>query len=113
MIANEKYNKIGEEHTSKDHKITLEEAMELAKINAQNLQNGTEHEREAEIQGILHETWEHQSQGGLVQGPQERFQDSTSDQWLRFLFSRWRRTVQSHPLRNRCSQGWKEIRQLH
>ena len=36
MIANEKYNEMGEEHTSKDRKITLEKAMELAKINDQH-----------------------------------------------------------------------------
>merc|ERR1711954_8714 len=36
MIANEKYNEMGEEHTSKDRKITLEKAMELAKINHQH-----------------------------------------------------------------------------
>ena len=37
MIANEKYNEMGEEHTSKDRKITLEEAMELAKVNDQHM----------------------------------------------------------------------------
>ena len=36
MIANEKYNEMGEEHTSKDRKITLEEALELAKVNDQH-----------------------------------------------------------------------------
>merc|ERR1711954_471406 len=36
MIANEKYNEMGEEHTSKDRKITLKKAMELAKINDQH-----------------------------------------------------------------------------
>merc|ERR1711954_450128 len=36
MIANEKYNEMGEEHTSKDRMITLEKAMELAKLNDQH-----------------------------------------------------------------------------
>ena len=36
MIANEKYDKMGEEHTSKDRKITLEKALELAKFNDQH-----------------------------------------------------------------------------
>ena len=36
MITNEKYNEMGEEHTSNDHKITLDEAMNLTKISDQH-----------------------------------------------------------------------------
>ena len=36
MIDNSKYNEMGNEHTSKDRKITLDEAMDLAKKNDQD-----------------------------------------------------------------------------